>query len=214
MQWFRSSDACLFMILAGALFTLGCDVQAPSKNPVRGGSSASFGVEGIVEYTVQDSRGRVLEHGVVHNTVNSDALDETFSRLIEGAAGAIAGYDAIAALSVPNGTDDPSDGVDATSITLLLDGNDGSSGDHNPADGTVSSPSDGSGQGTVSVTFTAQGAAEVKQIVLTKADENDTTVGLGAAAIADANILSYLDVPDVSLNNTDSVTYIWTINID
>ena len=114
MQWFRSSDACLFMILAGALFTLGCDVQAPSKNPVRGGSSASFGVEGIVEYTVQDSRGRVLKHGVVHNTVNSDALDETFSRLIDGTAGTIAGYDAIAALSVPIGTDNPSDGVDAT----------------------------------------------------------------------------------------------------
>ncbi len=62
------------MILAGALFTLGCDVQAPSKNPVKGGSSASFGVEGIVEYTVQDSVGRVLKHGMVHNTVNSDAL--------------------------------------------------------------------------------------------------------------------------------------------
>ncbi len=56
------------MVLAGALPTLGCDLQAPSKNPVRGGSSASFGVEGIVEYTVQASRGRVLEHGVVHNT--------------------------------------------------------------------------------------------------------------------------------------------------
>ena len=70
--------------------------------------------EGIVEYTVQDSRGRVLKHGVVHNTVNSDALDETFSRLIDGTAGTIAGYDAIAALSVPIGTDNPSDGVDAT----------------------------------------------------------------------------------------------------
>ena len=214
MQWFRSSATWLCMILTGALFTLGCDVQAPSKNPVRGGSSASFGVEGIVEYTVQDSRGKVLEHGVVHNTVNSDALDETFRRLIEGGPGAIIGYDGIAALSVPSQTDDPSDGVDATSITLLLDGNDGSSGDYNPADGTVSSPSDGGGQGTVSVTFTAQGAAEVKQIVLTKADEDKTSGGGGAAAIADADILSYLDVPDVSLSNTHSVTYIWTINID
>ena len=54
--------------------------------------------------------------------------------------------------------------------------------------------------------------AAVKE--LSKAAENDTSVGLGAAAIADADILSYLDVPDVSLSNTHSVTYIWTINID
>ena len=77
----------------------------------------------------------------------------------------------------------------------------------------VSAPNDGSGQGTVAVTFTAQGVAEVQQLVLTKANEDNTAAG-GAVAIPDTDIFSYVDVPDISLNSGDTVAYTWTINVD
>jgi hypothetical protein len=176
-------------------------------------TSAFLGVSGTVQYTLWDASGQVKEHGLIQNTVNDQAFDVTFGRLFNDTAGLTAGYDAIAALSVAPGTDDPSDGVDAASITLTLDGDSGAPGDQNPADGVVSAPSDGSGEGTVAVTFTAQGAADIQQLVLTKANEDDTAAG-GAVAIVDVDIFSFVDVPDISLNNGDTVAYTWTINVD
>ena len=216
MQRGHWSRIWIILALALPLFALGCAVEGSRtvKESTQPGSNASFGVTGIVEYTVQASDGTVLEHGVIHNAVNNEALDEAFSRLIVDAIGLTMGYDAIVALSVDSSLDDPSDGVDAASLTLLLDGNGGQPGDQNPADGSVAPPSDGSGQGTISVTFTAQDAAEVKQIVLTKAAEDNTITDGGAEPVADADILSYVDVPDISLNSGDSVTYVWTINVD
>ena len=178
------------------------------------GSDVSVGIKGIIEYMVWDANGTVKESGVIHNTINAEALDEVFKR-IAGTSGDTAGYDGIAALSVPDmggGADDPADGVDSTSITLLLDGDSGTNGDQNPADGTVGAPS--SGAGTVVVTFTATGAADVKQIVLTKASEDNTLTGGGAVAIADADIFAYVDVPDISLTASDTVQYTWTVDVD
>jgi hypothetical protein len=177
------------------------------------GAGALLGVSGTVEYTLWDASGHVKEQGFIDNTVNDQAFDVTFNRLFNDIVVQTAGYDAIAALSVAPATDDPSDGVDAASITLNLDGDSGDPGDQNPANGVVGAPSDGSGQGTVSVTFTAQGSADVRQLVLTKATE-DNTADAGAVAIADADIFSFVDVPDISLNTGDSVAYTWTINLD
>ena len=127
-------------------------------------------------------------------------------------------YDGIAALSVPatGGGDDPSDGVDASSITLNLDGNSSTNGHQNPADGAVTTDfATEPGNGKVTVTFTAQAnGVEVKQVVLTKAAEDRTDAGGGAAAIADADIFSFLDVADVTLNINDTVQYTWTIDVD
>ena len=159
------------------------------------------------------------EHGIIHNTVNDpEALNEVFNRISTNAnSGA---YDGIAALSVPasggGSPDDPSDGVDAASITLNLDGNSGTNGYQNPADGTVTTDfGTESGNGTVVVLFTAQAnSVSVKQVVLTKADENKTDSGPGAVAIPDADIFSYLDVADVTLNIADTVQYTWTVDVD
>ncbi len=49
--------------------------------------------------------------------------------------------------------------------------------------------------------------------MLTRATEDDTLIG-GAAAIADADIFSYVDVPDISLSASYTVTYTWTIDVD
>ena len=65
----------------------------------------------------------------------------------------------------------------------------------------------------MAVTFTAQSdGVDVKQIVLTKAAEDDTSDG--AVAIADGDIFSYVDVPDIVLNTNDTVQYTWTIDVD
>ena len=181
------------------------------------GRSVPLRLIGTLEYTVRDANGNVREHGVIHNTVNDpEALNEIFNRISGTASGGA--YDGIAALSVPatgGGADDPSDGVLDTSITLNLDGDNGTVGHQNPADGTITTDfGTESGNGTVVVTFTAlANGVEVKQVVLTKAAEDNTLVG-GAASIDDAEIFSYLDVADVTLNTNDTVQYTWTVDVD
>ena len=93
----------------------------------------------------------------------------------------------------------------AAAITLLLDGDSGTGGNQNPADGTIAADfGTESGNGTVTVTFTTTSNATAKQVVLTRAAEDDTAVG-GAAATADADISAYLDVPDVTQASSDTV---------
>ncbi len=186
----------------------------PEQQP--DGRKAPVRLTGTLEYIVRDANGNVKEQGIIHNTVNDpEALNEVFNRIAATASGGA--YDGIAALSVPaggNGSDDPSDGVDASSITLLLDGDSGTNGNQNPADGTVTTDfGTESGNGTVVVTFTAQSdSVDIKQVVLTKASE-DNTIG-GASDITDADIFSFLDVPDVTLNTNDTVQYTWTVDVD
>ena len=171
-------------------------------------------IKGTIEYTVRDPDGNIREHGVIHNTLEPKALDVAFSRLIEGTGGVVAGYDAIGAMAVTVGTDDPADGVQGTSMTDDLDGDSSVTTTHeNPADGTVNAPSDESGSGTVAVTFTARAdGVSILQIILTKASENDTAVG--NVNIADADILAHQDLPDVTLNTDDTVQYTWTIDLN
>ena len=185
--------------------------NSDQQQPDSGGTSARTGIKGIVEYTVRGPDGKIKEHDIIHNTVNNEGLNDTFNLITATGLGV---HDGIAALSVAVGTDDPSDGVLSTSITLLLDGDSGTGGEQNPADGTVTTDfGTETGNGTVDVTFTATGSADIRQIVLTRATEDDTLVG-GAAAIADADIFSYVDVPDISLSASDTVTYTWTIDVD
>lgn len=189
-------------------FSLATSGEQP---PVQDGTSARTGIKGIVEYTVRGPDGKIKEHQIIHNTVNNEGLNYTFNLITAAGLGV---HDGIVAMSVAVGTDDPSDGVLASSITLLLDGDSGTGGEQNPADGTVTTDfGTETGNGTVDVTFTATGSADIRQIVLTRATEDDTLVG-GAAAIADADIFSYIDVPDISLSASDTVTYTWTIDVD
>ena len=176
-------------------------------------SGESVGIKGFIEYEVRDVHGKVKESGVVHNTINSEALNETFNRLTATASGGA--YDAIAALSVDAATDDPSDGVAGSSIADDLDGDSGTSGEQNPADGTATTDfATETGNGTVTVTFTAKAdSVAIKQAVLTKANEDDTAQGQNPA-IADDDILAYQDVPDVTLNSGDTAQYTWTLDVD
>ena len=63
------------------------------------------------------------------------------------------------------------------------------------------------------VTFTSQAAnVSITQIFLTKSAPQDTT---GATVdIQDSEIFAYVDVPDILLNTSDSVTYTWTVDVD
>ena len=171
----------------------------------------------MVEFIVRDADGNIKERGVIRNTIDPKALDETFIRLVQGTGGAVAGYDAIVALSVDVAADNPAvGGVTGSSITEDLDGDSAVTTTHeNPADGTVTAPTDGSGQGTIVVTFTARAdGVQVKQVVLTKAGEDDTSGGGPNPAIADSDILAYQDVSDVTLSTDDTVQYTWTIDVN
>lgn len=186
-------------------------LQMGEKAVQSGGNASPVGIKGIIKYTVRDANGNVKESAVIYNTVNDpEALDEVFNRIARTMTGGA--YDAIGALAVDAATDDPSDGVLAGSITLNLDGDSGTVGNQNPADDdSIGAPSNG--DGTIDVTFTAQAdSVNVKQIVLTKAAEDDTSDG--AVAIADADIFAYVDVPDVTLDTNDTVQYTWTVDVD
>lgn len=175
--------------------------------------SSKTGVHGIIDYKVMSAAGELIEEGRIFNTVNNEGKDETFNRIAGTGTGNA--FDGIAALDVAVGTDDPSDGTLSTSVTLLLDGDSGTGGEQNPADGTVVTDfGTENGNGTVQVTFTATAnGVSVLQIVLTRADEDNTLVG-GANAITDAETFAYVDVPDITLNNNDTVQYTWTIDVD
>ena len=181
-------------------------------SPESGASVERLGISGVIEYVVRGADGKVKQQGAIRNTTNDpEALNEVFNRITGTASGGA--YDGIAALDVPVATDDPSNGVLASSLTLLLDGDSVAAGNQNPTDGAVTTDfGTESGNGTVAVTFTAQGAANVLQIVLTKSIEDDTADG--ALAIADADIFAFVDVPDVSLAASDTVTYTWTVDVD
>jgi hypothetical protein len=189
------------------------DEAAGHSRPPDKGTAAAFGIGGTITYAVRDSRGREKRAGVIRNTVNNEAKNEVFNRIASGASSTP--FDGIAALSVSVGSDDPANGVLAGSIALNLDGDPGTPGNQNPADGTVATDfGTDPGKGTITVTFTAQAdSVTVKQIVLTKATEDNTGTSNGTA-IADADIFAYVDVPDVTLNTNDTVQYTWTVNVD
>ena len=196
--------AIIFATLSFIVFSmLGGDSNLSSKT----------GVRGIIDYKVMSAAGELIEEGRIFNTVNNEGKDETFNRIAGTGTGNA--FDGIAALDVAVGTDDPSDGTLSTSITLLLDGDSGTGGEQNPADGAVVTDfGTENGNGTVQVTFTATAnGVSVLQIVLTRADEDNTLVG-GANAISDAETFAYVDVPDITLNNNDTVQYTWTIDVD
>ena len=195
-------------ILVAALMFIVLSIPSANSNP-----SSKTGVRGIIDYKVMSAAGELIEEGRIFNTVNDEGKDETFNRIAgTGTGGA---FDGIAALDVPVGTDDPADGTLSTSITLLLDGDSGTGGEQNPADGTVVTDfGTENGNGTIQVTFTATAnGVSVLQIVLTRAVEDDTLVG-GANAITDAETFAYVDVPDITLNTNDTVQYPWTIDVD
>lgn len=207
------------MLVLGAIagvWALGSGEEAPQKDIQSNqaadqpqGRVASVGITGIVEYTVRDPSGNVKEHGVIENTINAEALNEVFNRITGAASGGA--YVGIAALDVP---DDPSGGVAGASMTKKLDGDSGTAGNQNPADGAVTTDfGTETGNGTVSVTFTATGDnVSVLQVVLTKSVENDTLAG--NLSIADADIFAFQDLPDVTLNTNDTVQYTWTVDVD
>ena len=200
------------ILLVGAMLVCVVIVMLSLGPAVPTLSPDELDVEGTVAYVVWDVEGRVKDSGVIHNAVNDEGLNETFNRIAATATGGA--YDAITAMSVDSVTDDPADGVLAGSISLTLDGDSGTGGNQNPADGNVTTDfGTETGNGSVAVTFTAQAdGVDVKQIVLTKAAEDDTSDG--AVAIADGDIFSYVDVPDIVLNTNDTVQYTWTIDVD
>ena len=196
----------------GAVAEIATDTRKGSGPPAE-----SFGISGIIEYTVMDADGKIKDQGIIYNTTNDpEGLDEILALTIGTAVTGTSGkFDGIAALCVAVGTDNPNDGTDAASICDNLDGSGDGAGltKTNPQDGTVAEVAE-SGNGTIVVTFVADGGAlTVDQIVLTKA-ATFNNAGAGGVAIVDSDIVAYQDVPNVSLADGDSVQYRWTLDVE
>lgn len=198
------------LVLLAAMFVQWSNGAGPAVQGAQpGGLSDTAGVTGRVQWSVFDSSGALKSQSGWFNTVNANAIDEVFDFIVGNAATGT--YDAIVALKEDSGTDDPSDGIDAASLALTLDGDTGTAGDQNPADDdTLPTPT--AGDGSIIVTFAASASTTIKQIALTKAAEQDTSAG--QALIADDDIFAYIDVPDITLGSGDSVQYTWTIDVD
>lgn len=184
-----------------------------------GGSGASAGLHTSAKFTSnvdwehRSPAGKLIAGGSIKNALGASALDVIFDSIINDAT--TAAFKQIMAI---DSTDDPSDGVAANTVTLTLDGDSGTGGDQNPAgadNGTgnaIVTPTDNSGSGTIAVTFTAGGTVSVKQILLVNTVETDSSGT--PIIIPEADVLAFVDVPDVALTSGDTVKYTWTINFD
>jgi hypothetical protein len=186
-----------------------------------------------VEYWQRDADGQVLQHRTGHNAVVASGLEHAMERLIAaGDADAALGFGNPAATEIGeanffdqivlmNTDDAASDGLLAANILLLVDGgtgnNAGQSADavhYNPADGAYTNVGDTiDGDGSVTLQFLAVGdPAAATQMHLVKAPTDDT-VAAGAAAIAAADILATIEI-SVDLDDTDTLTVTWTLDVD
>ena len=174
---------------------------AGAADPTR--PTGSFSVQGWVSYVVRDADGNIRETGAKHNTINADpGLDNIWNAVIGD--NTATQFKRISPLSVAVGTDDPADGVTGSSI--LTQTTNGVTS--NNVNGTAAATT-GDVIGTVTATFTGQGSGgSILQIVLHK----DSDVSSGN--IAEADLLAYQDVSDVTLAAGDTVTYTWTIDFD
>lgn len=171
--------------------------------------TAKVSYTGTVDWEHRDSSGVLLAGGTIHNDLGDSALDVIYDSIINDAA--TAAFKQIAASS--SSGDGPGDGIAGAALVLTLDGDvGGAAGDQNPATGTIDTPVDNSGSGTVEVTFKAGASVNILQILLVNAAVQDTLSTQNA--IAEDEVLAFVDVPDVALAVNDTVKYTWTINFD
>ncbi|GEM_PF-4375982 len=175
--------------------------------------SDTAGIRGNIEYTVYDSAGNVKYTRSIHNAVNQDpALNTAVDRLTEIALADVTDaltFSRIVAITAAG--DGATDGFDAASVTLLLDGDTGAAGNQNPAQGT-NPDSAALGTGKVQATFTATGAATIRQLGLVNTAVDDTTAGGGALAIATGELLAAQGV-NIELALSDTLQVTWTVTV-
>ena len=194
--------------------------------PIDVGSTSNAGLTWNVEYWHRNAEGEVLQHKKESNAIVASGLEHAMERLIAEADAdaslAFADPGAVAEIGVANAFDQivllnvddaASDGILLGSVLTNVDGTNNADAVHmNPADGTyanVGSATDG--DGSVAVTFLAQGdPAQAEQMHLVKAPFDDT-VG-GALAIAADDVLATIEIV-VDLADTDTLTVTWTINV-
>lgn len=188
-------------------------------------NTSTAGLTWNVEYFHRNAAGELLGHRKAHNAIVASGLEHAAERLsgaldaeaslafANPAAAQIGEANAFDNVVLMNVDDAASDGLLAASILLLVDGTNNADAAHvNPADGVYANAGTATdGDGTVTLTFLAQGdPAAATQMHLVKAATDDT-VG-GALAIAAADILATIEI-SVDLADTDTLQIIWTINV-
>ena len=202
---------------------------------VFGGPSSQGTITWNVEYWHRNAAGEVLQHKKDSNDIVASGLEHAMERLIAaGSADAglaftnpvaaeIGEANAFDQIVLMNLDDAAAGGLALANILLLVDGGTGNNAGHNagephtnPADGAYSdtggSATDGTGE--VTLKFLAVGNPDnASQMHLVKAGTDDTSTGGGGAVnIAFDDILATIEI-GVDLDNTDTLTITWTLNV-
>lgn len=194
-----------------------------------GGPTSNATMVWNVEYWHRNAEGEVLQYKKDHNTITVEGIDAANLLLIDEGAALTAGspttdsdtYDQILLMDVNLATRAITAAPVSADILLLVDGgelgnNSGqdADGQHmNPADGLDASGSAGSGDGTVTLQFTAVGNPDpALQMRLVKAVPDDTA-STCCAAITLADTLAVIPI-SVDLADTDTLTITWTLNLN
>ena len=191
--------------LAGVALVVGIAVWGPlfdggDSDPViaMAGGQEGLGLRGMVEYTVLDHDGNVKDYGVYHNTIIDDGFnafrDRLFSSSTTVSTGAGSKFTAIRLGSTTTTQTQIEAGTYGTKVTTA-----GTNPANDPAENTSTGTD---GQAIIDVTFTATGAATIQQILLVKETDGGT--------IADGDVFAFQDV-NITLANSDTVTFTWTI---
>ena len=197
------------------------------------GTASNAALKWNVEYWHYNADGELLQYVKDSNAIVASGLEHAMERLI-AAGNADAGLDftnpaaaeigeanAFDQIVLMNLDDDASDGLASSTILLLVDGGTGNNAgqaaggaNNNPADGAYANVGTSSdGDGSVTLQFLADGdPVAATQMHLVKAAVDDTATG-GAAAIAADDILATIEI-SVDLDDTDTLTVTWTIDVD
>ena len=174
-----------------------------------GGLAEEAGITGVIEYSVHDSSGKLLQHRVINNTTTSGLLNAASGRLSVAQTVTTAQdvYEDLQLCNVNNTGDVCTTAQLIANIKSAVGG-----AANNPAgtgDVVVSGPAgvaDGVGSYQVVDTFFCGGTcAQILKLEL--------TAGAGAAGTADSTLGAYQAV-SVTLASGDSLQVTWTVDID
>ena len=187
-----------------------------------GGATTSASMTWNVEYWHRNAAGDLIEYKKEHNAFLKNGKEIAMERLIKVGAGHLQdtstatgliqtdAFNKIVLQVTDNDSDSSPNAIETGLISLTVDGDNGTSGSQNPATGSFSDGGgDGTGDGSIAVTFVADDTSVLSEMSLVAAPPDDTDNGSVEIAIAD--VLAVISL-SVTLESTDTPTVTWTID--
>ena len=187
-----------------------------------GGATTSASMTWNVEYWQRNAAGDLIEYKKEHHAFLKNGKEIAMERLIKVGAGHLQdtssstgliqtdAYNKIVLQTTDNESDSSPNVIETGKISLTVDGDNGTGGSQNPATGFFSDGGgDGTGDGSIAVTFVADDTSVLSEMSLVAAPPDDTDDG--SAEIAVADVLAVISL-SVTLESTDTLTVTWTID--